>query len=257
LTTHRQHDFRSEILTSVAHRPWPMPNGPWILTQTWHDLLFAHWPVQPDELRARIPSSFRLDLFNDQAWLGIVSFEITNAAPRAMPALPWISAFPEVNVRTYVTVGDKPGVYFFSLDAANALAVRVARRLFHLPYYLAAMDVTHPDNAVEYRSRRRDGTATFDARYRPLGNPVEPMRGSLEHFLTERYCLYNTDRAGRAYRLDIHHPPWPLQVAEATIRENTMAIAAGLRVPGIWPLLHFAKRQDTVSWPPVTVASFS
>jgi uncharacterized protein len=256
-------DFDYSILEQTAHRTWPMPESPWIMTQTWHDLLFAHWPVDADSLRSRIPAGFELDLFDGQAWLAIVPFHMSNVAPRGVPALPWISAFPELNVRTYVRVNDKPGVYFFSLDAANPVAVGVARLLVHLPYYAASMTVEEHAGRIHYRSRRRRGPlsadasdkapATFVGDYRPTGDLHAPVRGTLEYFLTERYCLYTVDNSFRGFRLDIHHPPWPLQPAEAVISENTMAEAAGIRLPSMAPLLHFSRRQDAVAWPLVGI----
>ena len=245
-------DFNRAILRDVAHRPWPMPGGPWVMTQTWHDLLFAHWPVDANLLREKVPSAFRLDLFDGQAWLGIVPFSMTNVAPRGVPSLPWISEFPELNVRTYVRVEDRPGVYFFSLDAGSALAVQTARTLLNLPYYSASMTVKPCHDHIEYQSRREHGRpeALLVASYRPLGLPFSPRDGTLEYFLTERYCLYNLDHSGAPYRLEIHHPPWPLQTAEAEFPRNTMADAAGISLPQTPPLLHFSKRQDMVAWPP-------
>ena len=247
-----QHDFNRDILNVIEHRPWPMPDRPWVMTQTWHDLLFAHWPVAPESIAAKIPASLELDLFDRQAWLGIVPFHMTNVAPRAFPALPWLSAFPELNVRTYVRVGDKPGVYFFSLDAGNPLAVYAARALLNLPYYSASMKVSARASAVAYSSRRNgpQPSAELVANYRPAGPSFEALKGSLEYFLVERYCLYHLDHGDRAYRLDIHHPPWPLQSAQAEFARNSMAEAAGIRLPTMLPLLHFAKRQDMVAWPP-------
>jgi len=228
-----------------------MPAGPWLMTQTWHDLLFAHWPVDADALRALVPPSFELDRFDGHAWLGIVPFYMTNVAPRLVPALPWVSAFPELNVRTYVTVGNKPGVFFFSLDAGNPLAVATARGLLNLPYHSAAMTVDDRDGEIAYASRRESTPAAdFAARYRGLGDGAPPSPGTLEYFLTERYCLYAVDRSRHGYRLEIHHPPWPLEAARAEIAINTMADAAGLRLPPVAPLLHFSKRQDTVCWGP-------
>jgi uncharacterized protein YqjF (DUF2071 family) len=244
--------FDFGILGVTAHRPWPMPTSPWIMTQTWHDLLFAHWPVAAGALRERVPAAFEIDVFEDEAWLGLVPFRMTNVAPRGVPALPWLSAFPELNVRTYVRVGGKPGVYFFSLDAANPVAVGVARTLVHLPYYSARMSVTERDGFIEYRSRRTSShtpLAEFTGRYRPAGPVDRPATGTLEHFLTERYCLYTVDKSARAYRLDIHHPPWSLQQAEAEITTNSMADAAGVHLPARTPLLHFSRRQDMVAWP--------
>jgi uncharacterized protein YqjF (DUF2071 family) len=230
------------------------------MTMTWHDLLFAHWPVDAVGLRALVPASFDLDLFNGAAWLGIVPFHMTNVGPRFAPALPSVSAFPELNVRTYVTVGGKPGVYFFSLDAGSALAVGGARTLLNLPYYSAAMTVDTAGGGVAYASRRRSGPgqlrqgygarADFVARYRGLGDRSPRLRGTLEYFLTERYCLYAVDHAFHAYRLEVHHPEWALESAEAEITVNTMADAAGVRLPSMPPLLHFSKRQDAVCWAP-------
>jgi uncharacterized protein YqjF (DUF2071 family) len=243
-------DFNHDILNETAHRPWPMPSGPWVMTQTWNDLLFAHWPVATAPLRALVPPCFELDLFEGQAWLAIVPFHMSNVAPRFVPSLPWISAFPELNVRTYVRAGGKPGVFFFSLDATNAMAVGAARTLLRLPYYTAEMQVDVGD-AVRYSSQRLSlPAAAFEATYRPTGAPRPPARGSFEYFLTERYCLYAVGHGDHPYRLEIHHPAWPLQPAEAEIRVNTMAAAAGLALPDVPPLLHFAKRQDMVCWAP-------
>jgi uncharacterized protein YqjF (DUF2071 family) len=229
-----------------------MPRAPWVMTQTWHDLLFAHWPVDANLLRARVPAAFPLDLFDGQAWLGIVPFSMTNVAPRGVPSLPWVSEFPELNVRTYVRVDDRPGVYFFSLDAGSTLAVQTARMLFNLPYYSATMTVTPRDGCIDYQSRREGEPqdALLIAAYRPIGAPFRPVDGTLEYFLTERYCLYNLDHGGAPYRLEIHHPPWPLQPAEADFSRNTMAAAAGIALPQAPPLLHFSKRQDMVAWAP-------
>jgi uncharacterized protein len=246
------HDFDSGILKDVAHRPWKMPDGPWVMTQTWRDLLFAHWPVDPKRLRAIVPPAFPLDLFDGVAWVGVVPFRMTNVAPRGVPSLPGISEFPELNVRTYVSVEDKPGVYFFSLDAGNLLAVRAARALLNLPYYKAAMSVTSLDGVFEYQSRRAgNDAAQFAGRYWPVGESFVPAAGSIERFLTERYCLYNVDRRGTPYRLDIHHPVWTLQPARAELARNTMAEASGIVLPDQPPLLHLSARQDMVAWRPI------
>ena len=243
--------FNNDILTITEHRPWPMPSSPWVMTQTWNDLLFAHWPVDAETLREKIPNGFQLDQFDGQAWLGIVPFYMTNVSPRGVPNLPWMSEFAELNVRTYVRVGGVPGVYFFGLDAANSVAVVMARTMFHLPYFSADMRVEERDGWIEYDSKRTASSgppAQFVARYRPTGDANPPVEGTLEYFLTERYCLFTVDSSFHACRVDIHHPPWPLQAAEAEISENTMADAAGIRVPAMAPLLHFAKRQDMVGW---------
>jgi uncharacterized protein YqjF (DUF2071 family) len=238
-----------DILRVTGHRPWPMPSSPWIMTQTWNDLLFAHWPVDAATLREKIPHGFELDEFEAQAWLGIVPFYMTNVSPRGVPNLPWISEFAELNVRTYVRVGGDAGVYFFSLDAANPVAVGVARTMFHLPYFSADMKVEERDGWIGYDSRRSsEPPAELIARYRPIGVAQAPVKGTLEYFLTERYCLFTVDSSFHACRVDIHHPPWLLQPAVAQISVNTMADAVGIRLPAMAPLLHFSKRQDMVGW---------
>ena len=246
------HDFDVSIIDQIEHRPWPMPQRRWAMTQTWRDLLFAHWPLNPSDLRGRIPRPFELDVFDGQAWVGIVPFSMSNVGPRGLPSLPGVSTFPELNVRTYVRVGSKPGVYFFSLDASSRLAVTVAQQLLNLPYHLAKMTTSTSGGVVEYRSTRASGAfAAFSASYRPAGDPFVCRRGTLEYFLTERYCLYHHTRGGIPYRLDIHHPPWRLQPAWADFPLNSMATANGLVLGDRQPLLHFAKRQDAVAWTPI------
>ena len=244
-------DFNDAILNETAHRPWPMPEAPWIMTQTWHDLLFAHWEVNVELVRARIPSALELDLWDERAWLGIVPFRMTNVAPRGVPAVPGLSAFPELNVRTYVRVDDKPGVFFFSLDAATATAVHGARLLFGLPYYTAAIDVREQDGQVHYTSRRTSPSshrAELAVSYSPASRVYQAIPGTLDYFLTERYCLYTVDKKGRPHRLEIHHPPWPLQTAEATFDVLEMTEQIGMALPEQPPLLHFSKRQDVVAF---------
>jgi uncharacterized protein len=242
----------TRLLDETAHRPWPLPDGLWIMAQKWHDLLFAHWPVPVELLRPKIPARLALDTFGGKAWLAVVPFRMSGVRLRATPALAWLSAFPELNVRTYVTCGAKPGVWFFSLDAGNSLAVAIARAWFHLPYYRARMRCSERDGWIEYASQRAHSgaaAATLQGRYRAVGPASKSRPGTLEHFLTERYCLYALNAQGRILRGEIHHPSWPLQRAEAEFERNTMAesLAITLKSP---PLLHFARRQDILVWPP-------
>jgi uncharacterized protein len=235
----------------IAHRPWPVPTRPWALAMQWHGLLFMHWPVQPAVLRPLIPPPLQIDTFDGAAWIGVVPFHITGFRPHYVPALPWVSAFPELNVRTYVTLEGKPGIWFFSLDAANPLAVRGARVAFHLPYYDARMVFARDDGRVRYTSRRTHRgapPAEFAAQYRPTGPVVQAPDGSIDRWLTERYCLYAANRRGAVWRGEIHHARWPLQPAEAEIERNTMTDPLRLVLPARPPLLHFAERQDVVAW---------
>jgi uncharacterized protein YqjF (DUF2071 family) len=235
----------------TEHRPWPVSGRPWVMAQTWRDLLFAHWPAATEALRLLVPDALELDIFDGRAWVGVVPFRMTGIRPRGLPPLPWSSAFAELNVRTYVTVGGKPGVFFFSLDAANPVAVATARRWFHLPYMNATMSCRNEGEAIDYASRRTHRgapAAEFRARYEPTGPATLAERGSLAHWLTERYCLYTLDRRGQVMRGEIHHAPWPLQPATAEIATNTMASAAGITLPAAPPVLHFARRLDVAIW---------
>jgi uncharacterized protein len=218
------------------------------MKQTWHDLLFAHWPLPPAMLRPLVPAQLALDLFDGHCWVGIVPFHMSGIRRRGVPPLPGLSRFPELNVRTYVTHESKPGVYFFSLDAANLLAVWAARKFYHLPYFHAEMKSEDRGGAIVYSSKRRKSAAEFRGSYRPIADVALRNKGSLEHWLTERYCLYTTHRSA-VYRGEIHHQPWPLQDAEAEFEINTVAAAAGISLPPTPPLLHFARRLDVLIWP--------
>src|SRR4029453_6296845 len=167
----------------------PMSRSPWIMTQSWHDLLFAHWPIGARALRDRVPKPLELDQFEGQAGGSIVPFHMTNVVPRGVPSLPWVSAFPELNVRTYVRVGDRPGVYFLNLDAGSTLSVLAGRMFFPLPYFEASIKVERDGAQIRYDSRRNDPgrPAELSVSYMPTGSAFTPALGTLEHFLTERY----------------------------------------------------------------------
>ncbi|HJU64020.1 MAG TPA: DUF2071 domain-containing protein [Gemmatimonadaceae bacterium] len=245
----------------MSHRPWPPPSSPWLMAQRWHDLLFAHWPVPVEAIRARVPPALTLDLHDGVAWLAVTPFRMSGVRPRLLPALPWLSEFPELNVRTYVTLaGNKPGVFFFSLDAGNPVAVEIARRTFHLPYYRADMQVT-PAGAgdartIRYNSRRTHGgapDAELTGSYGPTGPVFRSTPGSLEHFLTDRYCLYAVDSAQHIHRAEIDHAPWPIQPASARFDVNTMTRQIGITLPDTPPLLHFSRYLEVVVWAPEKV----
>jgi uncharacterized protein YqjF (DUF2071 family) len=218
--------------------------------QTWNDLLFAHWRASPESLRALLPDGLELQRYDGDAWIGITPFAVSALRPRGLPPFPLVSSFLELNTRTYVTAGGKPGIWFFSLDAGSELGVAAARRGYKLPYFRADMNAEWRAGWLEYESRRRDPRgepAAFIGRYRPTGDELDADPRSLAHFLTERYCFYTTD-GGRVKRAEIHHRPWPLQPAEAAIDENTMPPAT-VELIDEEPLLHFSARQDVVIWP--------
>ena len=241
---------QGETLASVEHRPWPPPDDPWLLGQTLEDLLFAHWRAPADSLRALLPEGLELDLYDGEAWVGVVPFRVTALRARGLPPVPFASSFLGLNTRTLVTARGKPGIWFFSLDATSELAVLAARYGFRLPYYRAEARAEWLGAWISFKARRRDSRgapAAFRARYRPTGRAFEPDPGSLTHFLIERYCLYTVASDGRLLRAEIHHPPWLLQEAEAEIEENTMPPRDFELVDGD-PVLHFSARQDVVTW---------
>ncbi|TWT34005.1 hypothetical protein KOR34_38410 [Posidoniimonas corsicana] len=214
------------------------------------ELLFAHWPLEPGLVAPLLPPGLELDTWDGAAWLGVVPFRMEGVSRRPLPDLPGVSAFPELNVRTYVTRGGKPGVWFLSLDATNRLAVWAARRWFHLPYHHARIDTRRTTDGVTYLSERDDCQACFAAEYRPTAPPRESEPGTVEHWLTERYCLYAPLPSGGLTCTEVHHPPWPLQPAEAEFALNTMAAPHGLSCDGPPTYLHYAERLDVVVWSP-------
>jgi uncharacterized protein YqjF (DUF2071 family) len=252
---HSRHaEAQRASLDTRAHRPWPVPEGRWLIGQTWRALAFLHWPVPVDALRRLVPSALPLDVYEDHAWLGITPFDVVGHRLRGLPAVPIVSRFRELNVRTYVTLAGRPGIHFFSLDASSVAAVLGARASYRLPYRLARMHSDTERAAVHYRSARLTGpSAELVARYVPSGAPFNAVPGTLEHWLTERYCLYVTGPDGAPVRADIHHPPWDLQPAEVELTRNTMADPLDLRLDG-HPHALFAARQDVLIWPPSPVS---
>jgi len=225
------------------------------MVQRWHDLLFAHWRCAVTDLRPLVPQPLEIDTCDGTAWICLIPFYMRGVRLRGAPPLPTANAFEELNVRTYVTLDGRPGVWFFSLDAASSLAVAGARVGIHLPYFRAAMRMTKSGDVVSYESERWawiGKPAGFTATYQPAGPAAHAAPGSLDHFLTERYALYASD-GKRLWRGDIVHPAWNLQPAQARIERNSMIAAAGIRPLGHDPVLHFSAFQDVRLWWPVRV----
>lgn len=217
---------------------------------TWLDLLFAHWAVEPAAIRASVPPELELDEFDGRAWVGVVPFRMARVRHRLAPAIPGFRAFPELNLRTYVTVGGKPGVYFWSLDATHRIAIETARALFGLNYLKAEMSCERDGADVVYeaaRTDRRGPPAELSCRYRAAGDAFRSEPGSLEAFLTERYCLY-TVRRGRILRGEIHHEPWSLRPASWDVETRDMARLAGLELRGEPDSLLLADPLEVVAW---------
>jgi uncharacterized protein YqjF (DUF2071 family) len=238
---------QASVESENAHRPWPLPDEPWVMAQTWDDLLFAHWRVPAEDVARLVPQGLEVEQYDGSAWIGVTPFVLSGFRLRGTLPLPYLSTFPELNVRTYVTAEEKPGIWFFSLDAASRLAVEGARRAYKLPYFHARMSARRRAGRIEYSCDRLDASPrSFLGSYRPTGDVFNADPGSLEWFLTERYCLYAVDQ-GRLHRADIQHPPWPLQDAEVELVHNSIE-PPGIRLEGP-PLCHFARRQDVLIWP--------
>ena len=214
-----------------------------------------------DQLRQYVPEPLEIDTFDGQAYVALVPFRMHEVAKRPLPPLVGTSSFPELNIRTYVRYKNRPGVWFLSLDASNPLVVWTARTFFHLPYFWARMQMALCDDAtVQFRTVRRpnqygqptDQTCEFLGSYGPSSAPRLATPGSLEHFLTERYCLYAETTQGVLRCIDVHHAPWPLSDAHATIEANSMLAPFDLSPDGA-PIFHYAKRVDVVTWPAYTV----
>jgi len=227
------------------------------MEMTWSDLLFAHWPVDVERIRALTPAALELDLFDGRAWLGVVPFRMSGVRKIGAPALGFAEEFLELNLRTYVRHRGEPGVWFFSLDAESALAVAGARALFHLPYFTARMRCHLREQGVfDYRSERAQPgapSAEVSVRYAPCGAVSQAERGTLEHFLVERYRLYAIDTGGRVLNGEIDHAPWPLQPARAEFEVETLSRAAGFEALSGAPVAHFAARVDVRAWAPIVV----
>lgn len=236
-------------------RPTGRPAG----FQRWRDLAFLHWPVDPAAVAALLPPGLEVDTWEGRAWVGVVPFAMFDVAPWWSPSVPGISNFLELNVRTYVhRRGVNPGVWFFSLDAAKAIAVLMARTGWDLPYHFAAMELgATPDTdgeppkdragqEITYASRRRypgPTPAELRLRYRVGESIGSATPGTFEHFLAERYVLYASGSAG--LRLGrVHHVPYPLHRAEVIELEESMVVANGLPAPEAAPLILFSPGVD-------------
>jgi len=263
-----------EYLVRTSHKPRPLPAGRWAMTQRWNDLLFAHWPIPTGKMEARLPDWLEADTYQGSAWLGAVPFWLDRIKVRGVPSIPGLRNFPDLNLRTYVRDRQTgtPGIYFFSVDSSNLLAVAAAHLVYHLPYFLAEMHLEpRSEREFAFYSRRRfqKQPVIFKARYRGLGPSRrlgEIRSGSFEHFMSERPCVFSMNRAGQPIRANLHHVPWPLEEAEAEFERNDLGTAAGVTLPEQEPILHYSRRLAVYVWPaelvrphlaarPVTVAA--
>lgn len=236
-------------LTKTKHRPWPLPSGAWRWRQSWNDLLFVHYQCPKEKLHDLVPKSLTIQEFEGICWIGIIPLKMQKVMMRPLPDLPGISNFLELNVRIYVEYKGKPGVYFLSLDATNPLAVWFGKNLFHLPYRHADMEFKKENNNNFFHSRRKEGKdqSEFSLSYSSNSEIFEAKLGSLEYFLTERYCFY-TQTSGGLFRGNNHHYPWTLQKARSQILSNSILRNFDIQIPNTEPHLLYSKGVDVVLW---------
>jgi uncharacterized protein YqjF (DUF2071 family) len=234
------------------------PAGHPLMHQDWGDLLFMHWPVPAELIQDRLPPRLQVDTHDGMAWLAIVPFRMWNVRSRVTPPVPGVREFLELNVRTYVHLDGVPGVWFFSLDATNALAVWAARTFFHLPYFRAQLALARPTpehlHYTGHRVHNGAAPADFTASWQ-LGAALPPAEpGSLAFFLTERYCLYAAGGQGpgkgdKLYRGRIAHEPWPLRSVQLLDYKSTLLESHGLPTPLGAPVLHAGGPLHVDLWP--------
>lgn len=229
---------QARIAGETGHRPWPLPGSEWALAETRRDVLLAHWRVGLDALARLLPPELPVDTFDGEAWLGMIACRVEALRVRGLPPLPGLSSGPQLEVCTYVSLDERPGLWIFSLDRAKPLLVEVAKRTLRLPAYRARVSAEPGRFDAE-----RDGLA-FRAKYVARGEPFTAAPGTLDHFLTERYALYTAD-GGRLYRADLNHAPWALQAATCDVE---LATVAPLLLDGE-PHALFAETQDVLAWP--------
>jgi uncharacterized protein len=245
-----EHMNVNKDLWDDSHRKWALPHLPWTMKQTWNDLMFVHYPVKLEVLQKLVPEVLPLDTFNGVGWVGIVPFQMTGVRLRGLPPIPGTAQFPQVNVRTYVTLAGKPGVFFLSLDAANWLSAKAAKTFYHIPYNYADVWLKQNGTFMDFESRRRNADSVkLVCSYRPNSEPYQAVKGSFDEWMAERYCFYTVNKKGEPLRCDILHQPWVLQQAEAVFSQNTMLSEQGIQVENDQPFLHFSKKMEVRAWP--------
>ncbi|HVF49273.1 MAG TPA: DUF2071 domain-containing protein [Pyrinomonadaceae bacterium] len=245
----KQDDEQEIDRLSIRERPEGLP----LMQHHWGKLLFMHWPLPADALRALIPERLTIDTYDGEAWIGVTPFTLWDVRLSFTPPVPYLSDFHELNVRTYVHLDGVPGVWFFSLDTNSTTTVWGARTFYHLPYFNAGIDLEQQGQTIKYHLQRTDRPAAdFDAAWTTGERLPEAAEGSLEFFLTERYCLYSA-RDESLYRARIHHRPWPLRRAGLSHLRSTMIESHGLPTPDGEPLLHYAEALEVGIWPPAEV----
>src|SRR6266851_290806 len=239
-----------QILKRTGHRPWALPGRPWRWSQGWRNLLFCHWAVPVQALRSCVPLSLEIDLKEGTAWVSLVAFHMCHVRPRWLPPFPPVSDFLELNLRTYVRLDDKPGVFFLSIHANKRLAVRVARWFSPLPYAYARMKCSQERDEFRFQCTSTDQKeVAFVANYTLESEEYSARRDPLSKWLLERYCLYVGDPRGGLIRTEVHHDPWVVREVALEISSNILGRALGLDLSPKPDRAHFSSGVQALAWP--------
>jgi hypothetical protein len=228
------------------------------MAQEWHHVLFLHWRADPEALRSLIPAPLDIERRDGSAWVTALPFAMRRLRPRGLPALPWFSSFPQLNLRTYVTLGGRPGVFLLRVALSSRLAATIGRTIFHLPCVRARLTLRKEGESWLFSCRRRPGRLagecerplSLSVRYRPEGIPFRPAPGTLEHWFSERFCYYSVGRDGGIDRGEIDHPPWLLQTARVEAVEGSWPELIGTGDDGAPAHAYYSRRQKAFAWRP-------
>ena len=247
-----EHNNLQKILKERNHRPYSLPEWPWVTTQRWENVLFLHWQFSPNVLKPHIPKQLQLDLYDAAAWIGIVFFQVKGMRLRSMPALPRLSSFLQLNVRTYVTYNGLPGVYFFSLDVDSKFACLLAKTIYSLPFRRADVKLDRQGDYMNMVYARKKGSfaGEMSCSYAPVSAVFQAQINTFDHWLLERYCLWNI-RKNDLWRTDIHHTKWNFQKAEVILHSHSMAGYLHRKSFLDHPLVHYAAMKQALFWLPV------
>lgn len=232
---------------TIRQRPAELP----LMEHHWGKLLFMHWPISPERLRSLVPPQLTIDTFDGEAWIGVTPFTMWDVRLSFTPPVPYLSDFHELNVRTYVLYRGVPGVWFFSLNTNSSMTVFGARTFYFLPYFNSRIDLRQEGDTIHYDLERTDADrrAGFKASWEIGRELPESEPGTLEFFLTERYCLYSASGES-IYRARIHHKPWPLRQAKLLSHESDIVESDYLPKPKGKPLVHYAEALAVDIWLP-------
>lgn len=241
-----------EILNTTGHRGTSLPDGPWVMSQRWRDMLFLHCPVRAGKISQYLPEGLELDTFEGEAWVTVLPFRVTDMHVRSLPSFPYLHAYLELNVRTYVRYGGTPGIFFFSLDADKLLNV-LGARLTSFPYYYASMRMDKKQEDFHFVSRRLRKTAFyFEGTYRAASGVYGPLEGTLDHWLLERYYAWSSIK-NSLIEIGIHHTPWEVQDVKAHVQTVSIPPFAAGDLSLSRMKCHFAPEKRALFWPPARI----